>query len=302
MKMNVRSFLVGFCVSLTAVVLSSCDSGEPVEDDVTRWNDEVRQIDADLESATLPVLRDPSGVRILVSKLGAGLPGQPWNNIDIDYAGRRYTDKVSFDQGTVNGKLSGYIPGWQIAFSKIPAGSEGKLIIPSYYGYGPSGQGQIPGNTILEFDFKFKKVSLTTLDAQRLKTDTAAIDAYLLQKGITPQTDTTGLRYVITTPGTGNAPGWFDKLRLSYTIKLLTDDTKVITTIDREPTDDFYSRPVDFITGMKIGLLKLKPGAKATLYIPSGYAFGPDGVSDNKGNTIPGNSNVIIEVELVEIL
>jgi len=301
MKMNVRSFLMGLCASLVVMISSSCDH-EPVQDDIETWNQEVKQIDADLLAEPLPVLKDPSGVRVVISKLGSGLPGQPWNNIDIDYAGRRYTDKVAFDQGNVNGKLSGYIPGWQIAFSKLPAGSEGRLIIPSYYGYGPSGSGSIPGNTILEFDFKFKKLSLTSLDAQRLKTDTAAIDAYLLQKGITPQTDTTGLRYVITTPGSGPSPGWHDKLRLSYTIKLLTDDTKVITTIDREPSDDFYSRPVDFITGMKIGLRKMRPGAKATLYIPSGYAFGPDGVHDNSGNTIPGNSNVIIEVELVEIL
>ena len=84
---------------------------------------------------------------MIISKLGTGLPGQKYNTLDVDYVGRRYEDKVVFDQGNFTFKLSDYIiDGWKIAFSKLPAGSEAKLIIPSLYGYGVQGQGaSIPG-------------------------------------------------------------------------------------------------------------------------------------------------------------
>jgi len=301
--MNVRGLMVGFCASLFVMTLNSCNSDADVPDDLERWNAEVAQIDADLQN-TPNVLEDPvTGIRIVVTNLGTGLPAQPWNLVTVDYVGRRYADKVLFDQGTIDAKLlSGFIPGWQIALSKLPAGSEGKVIIPSIYGYGSAGYGSIPGNTILEFDIKFKKVTLSSSNAQRLNTDTLAIDNYLQGKGITAQKDTSGVRYVITKAGSGSNPGWFNRLKLKYTIRLLTDDTHEITTIEREPSDDFYSRPIDFIHGMKIGLQKLTVGSTAVFYVPSGYAFGPEGATNNSGTSIPGNANIIVEVELTDIL
>ena len=303
MKMTVRSLMVGICVGLVMIGLSSCNTEPSTLGELQRWNEEVAQIDADLASQQLPVLKDPSGIRIVISGLGTDLPAQPWNTVDVDYVGKRYNDKFVFDQGHTKEKLSEYIRGWQVALSKLPAGSQGKLIIPSFYGYGPGGYGEkIPGNTILEFDISFNEVEPSASEIQRFKTDTTAIDAYLTEKGITAIEDPTGLRYVINTPGVGYSPSWFDRVKLKYTIKLLSDDTRTIATIEREPTDDFYSRPIDYIHGMKIGLKKLSSGSKAVFYIPSGYAFGPETVSDGTGNSVPANSNIIVEVELTEVL
>ena len=103
------------------------------------------------------------------------------------------------------------------------------MIIPSLYAYGAQGQGaSIPANTILEFDVKFNEAKLSSTEASRLGADTTAIDNYLQTKSINAIKDSTGLRYVITTPGTGPVASWYDKLTLKYTIKLLTDDTKAI--------------------------------------------------------------------------
>ena len=92
---------------------------------------------------------------------------------------------------------------------------------------------QIPPNTILEFDVKFNKAKLSSTEASRLGADTVAIDNYLQSKSITAVKDSTGLRYVITTPGTGPVANWYDKLTLKYSIKLLTDDTKTIVSLEQ---------------------------------------------------------------------
>lgn len=303
MKMKVRNLMVGISLGLWFII-SACDDGPEPQDELTRWYEEVAIIDSDLAGVT-NVVKDPaSGVSMIISKLGTGLPGQKYNTLDVDYVGRRYEDKVVFDQGSITFKLTdNLIEGWKVAFSKLPAGSEAKLIIPSLYAYGTNGQGaSIPGNTILEFDVKFNEATLSASEASRLGTDSTAIDNYLQAKGINDAIkDTTGLRYVITTPGIGPLASWYDRLSLKYTIKLLTDDTNAIITLERSPSDEYYSRPVDYIMGMMIGLQKLNLGSKAVLYIPSGYAFGPDGATDGAGTTIPANANIIIEVEVVNI-
>lgn len=302
MKRYINSLLVGICV--ICFVFLSCNEGPDVPDELQIWYDEVAIIDNDLAAAGISAVKDPeSGISMIITKLGTNLPAQKNYTLDVDYVGRRYEDKFVFDQGNTKLKLSEYIDGWKIALSKLPAGSEAKLIIPSLYGYRTTGSGNsIPPNTILEFDIKFNKATPSSTETQRLGSDTVAIDAYLTDKSINAIKDSTGLRYVITTPGTGPSPTWFDKLTLKYTIKLLTDDSKAIVTLERAPSETYYSRPVDYIQGMMVGLQKLSIGSKAVFYIPSVYAFGADGASDpNTGASIPANANVIVEVELADI-
>ena len=52
------------------------------------------------------------------------------------------------------------------------------------------------------------------------------------------------------------------------------------------------------IPGMSDGLRMLNKGAKARIYIPSGLGYGPAG----SGADIPANSNLIFEVEMLQIL
>jgi FKBP-type peptidyl-prolyl cis-trans isomerase len=301
MNVIARSLATGLCAGV-CFILFSCNDDPDVPDDLARWYQEVAIIDGAL-AGTQPVKDPESGINMIITKLGTGLPAQKYNVVDIDYVGRRFEDKVVFDQGNTKLELSKYIVGWQIALSKLPQGSEAKLIIPSLYGYGSIGSGSaIPGNTILEFDVKFNKATLSSTEAQRLGSDTVAIDNYLAGKSINAIKDSTGLRYVITTPGSGPTPTWYSRLTMKYNIKLLSDDTKTLVSLERQPSDTYYSRPVDYIQGLVIGLQKLSVGSKAVFYIPSGYAFGPDGVTDpNTGISIPANSNIIVEVELINM-
>src|SRR5688572_32786213 len=104
MKMKVRNLMVGISLGL-CFVISACDDGPEPQDELTRWYEEVAIIDSDLAGVN-NVVKDPaSGVSMIISKLGTGLPGQKYNTLDVDYVGRRYEDKVGFDQGSITFKL-----------------------------------------------------------------------------------------------------------------------------------------------------------------------------------------------------
>ncbi|MBB6680974.1 peptidylprolyl isomerase [Aequorivita sp. 609] len=62
------------------------------------------------------------------------------------------------------------------------------------------------------------------------------------------------------------------------------------------PTD--YSKDAQLIPGFREGLLNMKVGDKATLFIPSHLAYGKRGVP----GVIPADSELIFELELVEIV
>lgn len=303
MKRSFLKFPIALCIVAMAFGLTSClDEGTNGEDPYKRLAKEVAQIDLEIGLAS-NVIKDPSGIRILVQQLGTGLPANLSNKIDVDYTGRIFLHTESFDDGTADQKLSQYIAGWKLAFSILPEGSIAKLYIPSGYAYGNRANGSIPANSILEFDVKFNEVVHTTIEDNQLGTDTVAIDNYITTEGITDVVkDSTGLRYKITQAGTGDNATWYDQITMNYKIYLLTNDATPVITVEREPSEAFASRLVDYIHGMKVGLSKMNLGSKAVLYIPSGLAFGPDGATNSAGGlAVPPNSNIIVEIEVEDI-
>lgn len=131
----------------------------------------------------------------------------------------------------------------------------------------------------------------TTLNQTQLQADIVAIDDYLASKSITAIENESGLRYVITQAGTDGTPCLEKLIAVTYSGSLMTTGVVFDSAVD----------PVAFqlnnlIAGWQIGFLKLSRGAKATLYIPSGLAYGANGSPPK----IPTNANLIFEVELVD--
>jgi FKBP-type peptidyl-prolyl cis-trans isomerase len=286
-----------------ALGLSSClDSGSDTSP-LTQLNNEISAIDDYLDANGIDAITDHRGIRMVITEMGTGLPAKFTNSIDVDYVGKLFSNNSIFDQGNVNGLLTNYIDGWKIAFSTLPVGSKATLYIPSYWGYGSNGTGSIPGNSTLVFDVVFKKVTEASQDIQRFTADTVAITDYLEANNIDAVKDTTGVSYVINELGTGPTPSWFDKVTFNYTVKLLTNDTKVVFTESVEPLEDFFSRVVYFNHGWKIALQRLPKGSKATFYMPSGLAYGTIDQKDaSEAIIVPANSNVIIDLELVDVV
>lgn len=120
--------------------------------------------------------------------------------------------------------------------------------------------------------------------------DTAIIDEYLENNSITAIVDPTGLRYIITEEGTGDFPDISDVVNVTYEGRLLSDQTVF-------DSADSISFPLQsLILGWQIGIPKIREGGSGTLYIPSGYGYGPQGVAG-----IPGNANLIFDITVNEI-
>lgn len=104
-----------------------------------------------------------------------------------------------------------------------------------------------------------------------------------------------GMQYEIITKGTGPIPTAKDTVSANY----------VGTLINGKEFDNSYKRgqPITIpVTGVIRGwteALQLMPvGSKWKLYIPSDLAYGDRGA----GNTIPGGSTLIFEIELLKIV
>lgn len=104
-----------------------------------------------------------------------------------------------------------------------------------------------------------------------------------------------GLQVETIKEGTGATPVATDVVKVHYTGKLL-DGKTFDSSVDRGEPVTF---PLDgVIKGWTEGLQKMKVGGKAKLVIPADLAYGPEGA----GKTIPPNSTLVFDVELIEIV
>lgn len=135
---------------------------------------------------------------------------------------------------------------------------------------------------------------LSEVDQTKLASDISIIDSYLLSKGISAQSEPNGVRYVISSLGTGSTPCLENRISVIYSGRLLNSGLPF----------DSTTTPVTFtlsglILGWKLVLPIIPAGSKVTLYIPSGYAYG---TSVAAGGKIPANSNLVFEIEFVKII
>jgi len=132
--------------------------------------------------------------------------------------------------------------------------------------------------------------------AGQLSADSLTINEYLATNNIEAQTTDSGLRYVIEEEGSGVQPSAGDSVFVHYRGKLL-DGTQFDSSYDRD------TGPFGFVLGQQAvipgwdeGIALLNEGAKATLYIPSPLAYGPQSMGP-----IAANSILIFDVELVDV-
>lgn len=126
--------------------------------------------------------------------------------------------------------------------------------------------------------------------------DTVLIEQYLAQNNINAQTDPSGLRYVITQPGTGENARFGSTVRVKYRGYLL-DGTEFDSNIG-ESSLDFVLGAGKVVRGWEVAFEQLNKGASATLFIPSGLGYG----NNNVGNRIVANSILIFDVTVLDIL
>lgn len=133
--------------------------------------------------------------------------------------------------------------------------------------------------------------NLSGIDEALLKIDTDSIDSFLAQEGITAIKDPSGLRYVIHEEGSGTKPVLCDWVTVTY-VGTLHDGRE----FDSSKGEEVNFRLSGLILGWQVGFSTFKTGTKATLYIPSQLAYGPNARS---GSIIGASENLIFEVELI---
>ena len=103
-----------------------------------------------------------------------------------------------------------------------------------------------------------------------------------------------GLQYKVIKKGTGKTPTAADKVKTHYRGTLI-DGTEFDSSYKRGKPAEFGVTAV--IKGWTEALLLMKEGDKWELYIPSNLAYG-----ERSRPTIPANSALIFEIELLEIV
>jgi FKBP-type peptidyl-prolyl cis-trans isomerase FkpA len=140
--------------------------------------------------------------------------------------------------------------------------------------------------------------------------DKELIEKYLLENNIEANTTESGLKYVVTTEGSGEKPTTGQTISVNYAGYVLNGeyfDTSIKSIAEEKglynPQREPYE-PIQFplgqgavIKGWDEGLALLNKGAKATFYIPSGLAYGARARSEK----IPANAILVFDVELVDI-
>ncbi len=233
-------------------------------------------------------------------KAGEGAsPASPADIVKVHYTGY-LMDGTKFDSSVDRGEpiefpLNRVITGWSEGVGSMKVGGKRKLVIPSDLGYGPNGNGPIPGGATLVFDVEL-------LDVREDKTTMSPADA-CKDAGSLPgdpvgdakaQSSDTGLMWFDLVEGDGDKPADpSTTVRVHYTGYLM-DGTKFDSSVDRGAPIDFPLNRV--ISGWTEGVGSMKVGGKRKLVIPGDLAYGPRG-----NGRIPGNATLVFDVELLEL-
>lgn len=167
-------------------------------------------------------------------------------------------------------------------------------------------------NAIMSRDsfMAFQNEFMMKQQAVQFEKDIAAIDAYLAEKNIVAEKTESGLRYIITKPGTGENGKSGQVAKVNYTGYMLDGqyfdssdksvaEQKGIYDARREPYTP-YDVTIDqtsVIKGWHEALKLMNKGSKATVYIPSVLAYG----AQQKSEVIKANSILVFDMELVDL-
>lgn len=128
--------------------------------------------------------------------------------------------------------------------------------------------------------------------AKNLAAGKVFLEANKTKKGV--KVLPSGLQYKVIKEGTGKTPTASDKVKAHYRGRLI-DGTEFDSSYKRgKPLEP---RVTGVIKGWTEALQLMKEGAKWELYIPPDLAYGERG-----SRTIPPNSTLVFEIELIEVL
>jgi len=131
--------------------------------------------------------------------------------------------------------------------------------------------------------------------AARKKIELNILEEYFNNNNISAESTESGLRYVITQPGSGPFPQTGEEVVVHYEGRIL--GKRVFDSTYGKDPYAFHLGYGRVIEGWDEGMTLFRKGTKATLYVPSSLAYGEEGL----GRVIPPNAILEFDVELVDI-
>lgn len=119
-----------------------------------------------------------------------------------------------------------------------------------------------------------------------------AIKAYISDNGLNATPTGSGLYYVIESQGTGQSCNSNSNVKVAYKGYFLDGEV-----FDESPAAGITFNLQGVIKGWTEGIPYFKKGGKGKLLIPSALGYG-----ENDHNGIPGNSILIFDIELIDVL
>lgn len=131
---------------------------------------------------------------------------------------------------------------------------------------------------------------------EQLRVDIELIENFLAENNLEAQViEPSGVRYVIHQEGTGPNAEFGNSVFTHFTGYLL-DGTEFDTSIGSGSPFEFVLGLGDVVQGWDLAFAKLNEGARATILIPSQFAWG-----SRRQGIIPPNSVVAFDVDVIDI-
>ncbi len=234
--------------------------------------------------------KDASGLYWKYLIKGHGKTPKTGDYVLVRYVGK-LSDNTLFNSSDNAGEPLGFnvnvgqvIKGWDKALLQSPEGSKLWLIVPSELGYGNQPVGVIPPNSTLYFELELLKV----IPQEPIEPyDISGKEKISLPNGI---------QYAFVKKSEGMIPDTNYIAKVHFT-GYLPDGTIFDTSLPSQTPEKFVVGASQIIAGINLAVQQMPQGSKARFLIPYQLAFGEKGYF----NLIPPKSNVIFDIELLEV-
>lgn len=232
----------------------------------------------------------PEGYRYKILEEGTGPSAKEGEMVEVSFVGSINTSEVfksTYKHGNTEHFINGekkLIPGLSLATQKLKAGGKGIFVFPPEYGYGNYGVGIIKPRSVLKYEIElhqvFQKSSPEPFDTT----------------GIKPYVSSSGLKFYLIKPGTGDTAQLTNRVYVNYNGYFL-NGKKFDSSFERGQPMSYVIGHREVIVGFEEMALLLNKGARARVIIPYQMAYGEQG----KMPTIPPKSDLVFDVEMGSI-
>lgn len=282
---------------------------------------EVDQMKANMENASKSALEryvkensiennlTESGIYLIPVKDGSGRCPEKGEKVYIDYqvrmlsgelVGSTYEKANRFSFVLGEGQV---IPGLEKVLPMMRQGEKVMAVIPYELAFGEHEVGPVKPYSNLIYDIELQRIETVkeqAIEAERLKKIQKAASEkefadYCKLMGLEKHTKS-GVYYKIENERSGLTPGKGAVARIKFTAKILNGE--ILGTSDQ--LGEYYDVTMgngSVLKGLEDGLSLMTVGENALLAVPYYLAYG-----DQAYNNIPAFSNIIFEVELLEII